>query len=256
MLLPTVCLYLTLAACGVLIGLMVVKYDLYQRERWYMILLAVALGALGMFLAGQAQHVYIRSAEARLHIISNTELAILAGTTEELAKFLVVCGLGLFARRHLDEPVDGIIYGAFAGLGAALEESTYFLGWTAVPMFLPPQEPIRLAGHLIMGGIGGYGVGLLRTRIGGMGYAAGSTLLAFVAAIVLHTLWDVVAFDAAEHFERARALKLWHSVSPVALMLAGMIVFKLLIHRGLRHTREHMQVCDLRTRECPAGSGE
>ena len=36
-------LYVTLAVCTVLAGLLVYRYDLYEREPWYMALIAVAL---------------------------------------------------------------------------------------------------------------------------------------------------------------------------------------------------------------------
>lgn len=48
-------LYAMLALCALLIGLLVYRYDLHDREPWQMLLLAVVMGAGGMFLAGASR---------------------------------------------------------------------------------------------------------------------------------------------------------------------------------------------------------
>ncbi|MGD9688545.1 MAG: PrsW family glutamic-type intramembrane protease [Phycisphaerales bacterium] len=239
MTLSTICLYLTLAACGVLCGVLIIKYDLYRREPWHLVLAAVALGALGMFGAGELQIVLIRAINASGSQVSNTTLALLAGVTEEAAKFLVV--LVIATRRSFDEPLDGIIFGSLAGLGAALDESVYYLNYGAPPEYLPPQEPIRLAGHLIMGGIAGFGLGPLRLKVAhGAAWAAG----AFLAAVALHVAWDLVAFSASDHHHRTGKLTPWHTVLPMALITLGMLTYRHLITVGARMTRVHLKLDD------------
>lgn len=248
MILSTLALYLTLGACAVLIGVMVVQYDLYDREPLHLVLLAVVLGAGMMWAAGQAQVKLIHEFANAGREVGNVTLALMAASTEELAKLSVVAMIALLSRRHFNEPLDGIIYGAFAGLGAALDESIWVLGKSAQLEYLPLQEPIRLSGHLIMGGIGGFGMGLLTIRSKWAPLAIAASLL---GAIALHTGWDVVAFNAMDFYRLWGRTLWWHTAAPVAMMLAGIIAFKLMVREGARLTRELMQVCDLRTHECP-----
>jgi RsiW-degrading membrane proteinase PrsW (M82 family) len=224
-------LYATLAACTALVGWLVVRYDLYEREPVGLLGVATGLGAAAMFGVGQLQVAAIRAVHEAGRLIDNLELAVLAGATEEIAKLTVVAAIAIGFRRWFNEPIDGLIYGSFAGLGAAIEESIAVLS-DAMPLaILPAQEPIRLAGHLVMGGIGGFGVGLLvvRTSRAWLGLA-----VCLFAAIVLHTLWDVVAFDAADTFRATRRVRPWHTGSAIVLMLGGMVAYRNLVALGTR----------------------
>jgi RsiW-degrading membrane proteinase PrsW (M82 family) len=226
-------LYATLALCAVFLGWLVVRYDLHQREPLGLMALALALGALGMHLAGCAQLWVIAWMHGRGQIVSNGELAAMAGASEELAKFGVVVVIALGARRRFNEPIDGLVYGAFAGLGAAIEESVAVLTMDGTTGFLPAAEPVRLAGHLIMGGIGGFGVGfiVLRSRLVPVWIT-----LSLLGAMLLHTLWDVVAFAAFDAHRASGAMKPAHSAAAIALMLGGMAVFRALVGVGVRAT--------------------
>ncbi|MCX5690006.1 MAG: PrsW family glutamic-type intramembrane protease, partial [Planctomycetota bacterium] len=198
--------------------------------------------------AGEIQVLVIRSVTSSGHLITNNMLAWLAGSTEEFGKLLVPLTLAVMVRKHMEEPIDGILYGAFAGLGAALAESVLVLGWSSHTPFLPAQEPIRLAGHLVMGGIGSFGVGLLIARSARAWFAI---VASFAAAMILHALWDVVAFDAADHYEAHSTLETWHTASPIAIMVVGLILFRWMVEVASRQTRVHLQVCDVATRRCP-----
>ena len=248
MVLSLVFLYFTLGLCGVLLGVVVWKYDLYRREPWWLLLLAAALGAASIYAAGLVQVWMIGLVNARGEVVSDTVFAMMAGGTEEIGKLLAVLVIWAVSRKHFDEPIDGLIYGSLAGLGAALEESIAVLTDGPVLRVLPPQEPVRLAGHLIMGGIGGYGMGLLvvRHRFGTL-----ALLGSLLAAIVLHTLWDVVAFAAADHYRTYAKLRVWQSALPVLLMFIGMMVYRRMVTQGSRLTRAHLNVCDVATRRCP-----
>jgi RsiW-degrading membrane proteinase PrsW (M82 family) len=137
-------------------------------------------------------------------------------------------------RRHFNDPLDGLIYGSFAGLGAAIEESITVLGFADGPILLPGQEPVRLAGHLIMGGIGGFGLGMRPLADRRWHLWALATL---AAAALLHTLWDVVAFHAHDHADLHARASPWHTAAGVLLMLAGMVVFRWLVRRGAALSR-------------------
>lgn len=248
MILPTIALYLTLLVCAVGVGVMVYKYDLYRREPLGMILLAVALGAGAMWVATHAQLGAIQLIWNSGRTVSDPVLALFAGVTEELAKLSVVAFIALAMRRVFDEPLDGIIYGSFTGLGVALIESVWFISGVQGLSVIPAQEPVRLAGHLIMGGIGGFGMGLLTVR---SRLALLWILASFLGAVLLHTLWDVVAFGAANQYQRAAQVRTGHTAAGVALMLSGMIAYRWLISVGARMTRAKLGVCDLATKRCP-----
>ncbi|MBL8999946.1 MAG: PrsW family intramembrane metalloprotease [Phycisphaerae bacterium] len=242
MVVSIILLYSTLSLCGLILALVVWKYDLYRVEPWSLLLLAVALGAGFMYLAGRTQVGLLVAITSRGTLVSDTTFAFIAGSTEEIGKLLGVLVIFLCARKHFDEPIDGLIYGSMTGLGAALEESVAVLLHGPSHGFLPPQEPVRLAGHLVMGGIGGYGAGLWATRQprGGLSFA-----LWLAVAVTLHTIWDIVAFSAADHFHTYKRLR-WHdNVTPMALMLGGMAVYRRLVASGRRLTREHLRLCDV-----------
>lgn len=243
MLASTIILYLTLALCAVAIGAAALRYDAYVREPLRMILLTAAMGAAFMWLAGRLQVWTITHFAEQGRIMPNISLASLAGLTEELAKIGVVLILARLAVRYVNEPIDGMIYGSFAGLGAAIEESIWVLNLDHAT-HLSPQEPVRLAGHLVFGGIGGYGVGLLVTRAP---RALRFTILALLCAATIHTLWDVVAFDAAEKFNASQSLRWYHTAGGVGLMLMGMAIYRLLIADAAKRTRAWMKAGELRS---------
>lgn len=231
MVLGAIFLYATLGASAALIGWLVVRYDLYEREPIGLLGIATGLGAAAMFGVGQLQLAVIRACHGAGERLGNVELALLAGTSEELAKLAVVALAAVWFRRAFNEPIDGLIYGSFAGLGAAVEESIAVLS-DAMPLaVLPAQEPVRLAGHLVMGGIGGFGVGFaaVGARRAILGAAA-----CLVGAMALHTLWDIVAFGAADAYRAAGRTHPWHTAAAIALMLGGMVVYRSMVTMGGR----------------------
>lgn len=220
-------LYAMLALCALLIGLLVYRYDLHDREPWQMLLLAVVMGAGGMFLAGRVQVLVLRQVVSAGADVAdfNLALAASAAVTEELAKLAVVWIIALGWRRQFNDPMDGLIYGSFAGLGCAIEEAVYLYGWPHGEVFLPLQEPIRLLGHLVMGGIGGFAVGLWRVRFMAWPVAVPA---GWAAAVGIHFVWDVIALSAGE---RGQMLP-WHTAGAVATMFSGLFLYALLVRVG------------------------
>lgn len=226
-------LYGMLALCALLASYMVYRYDLHDREPWYMLLAAMVLGAITMYGAGALQIVFMSAGGSTVAANWNAWMAVAAGTTEEFAKLGVVLTIAALLPRTFNDPMDGIIYGSFAGLGAALEESTSLMGVTVrMWQFLPAQEPVRLLGHLVMGGIGGFAVGMNRPA------RRPRWLLAFVltfgCAVALHVFWDVVAFSAKD---KGRMLA-WHKTAAVSLMLGGLAIYWRLVAAAERMSRE------------------
>ena len=132
---------------------------------------------------------------------------------------------------EFDDPMDGIIYGSIVGLGMAAEESLHFLqGRSAAELFLFPQEVVRLLGHLVMGGIAGFGVGM--GRMGAPGWRR-ALVLSFSAAVALHFSWDWVALAAADRTTMSKGLALLAA----AILLAGIGIYGMLVISGSRLSR-------------------
>jgi RsiW-degrading membrane proteinase PrsW (M82 family) len=218
-------LYATLALCAAFTGVIVYRYDLYDREPWWLLSLCAALAAGAMTTAGRLEVLVFRVWPPQ----SEAETALLAAVIEELGKLAVVATVALLDRRHFNDPLDGLVYGSVAGLGAAVEESVAFLrGAAHSPSLLPGSEVVRIAGHLVMGGIGAFGLGALRReRPRAWGWLMGG----FGAAVALHFLWDWVSLRPVPGQPVQRVLL------AAALMLAGLVVWRKLVTIGLSWSR-------------------
>src|SRR5690606_25711844 len=151
-------------------------------------------------------------------IYAPATLALVAATHEELARFVVVVMLAFVFKRQVNDPMDGLIYGSMAGLGMAVNESLFYLD--LIPpksSVMPPSELIRLTGHLVMGGIGGFGVGVAVMRERRALWVAPGCLL---VATGLHFVWDWIAFTSL--IEGRTGL---HIFGAVAVMLYGLLFY-------------------------------
>ncbi|MFZ4573392.1 MAG: PrsW family glutamic-type intramembrane protease [Phycisphaerales bacterium] len=223
-------LYATLALCALGIAAAMRRYDVFPREPWYSILGAVLVGALLMWIAGRCQvwavmRIFDRTGEYP----SNAVFAALAAGTEELGKLLAVGFVAVCFRKVFEETSDGVVYGGFAGLGAAILESVYNVGVPMEFQVLPLEEPVRLAGHLIMGAVTGSGMGMFAVR-------KRKCLLTIPAGLflgfLLHFLWDVVAFETADYV-RDHGQPLWsQNVASMGVMVCGMVLFRVAAWRA------------------------
>lgn len=218
-------LYVVLGLCTLLAALLVYRYDLYEREPWYMIVLAIVLGALGMRLVGAIELVSL------VLVDSHVAAAALAALHEEAARLLMVIAIALVFRSQFNDPMDGIVYGSLIGLGMAIEESFYFLGLLGTPSPLVlPVEIVRLLGHLVMAGILGFGVGLARTDVFGW---RGKLLRCALVAFALHFLWDWVALDSS-----AEGISGLQTLASIALMSFGFLFYGSLVVFGSRLSKK------------------
>ncbi|HSF14045.1 MAG TPA: PrsW family glutamic-type intramembrane protease [Vicinamibacteria bacterium] len=218
-------LYVALLACGFLAALLVYRYDLYNREPSYMLLLTAGLGALAMKVGGSVELLAL----TRLGIDDRVGLAAVAALVEECVRFVLV-GLIAFSSRHFDDPMDGLVYGSVAGLGMGLEESFYLLDLAREPNILSlPVELVRLLGHVVLGGIACFGLGLWRVR--SEGYRS-TAIRTFLVAVGLHLLWDWVALGAEDAM-----LAPWLAAAAVAIMLAGLLYYGRLVVEGSERSR-------------------
>lgn len=115
---------------------------------------------------------------------------LVIGPVEELAKlipFLVV----VLRFKEFDEPIDGIIYASFIGLGFAAAENLYYL------QFLTPLEAIARGFaspvvHIVFASIWGYRIGLARVA-GKAGF--GVIGASFAIAAASHGLYDFIVLQ-------------------------------------------------------------
>jgi RsiW-degrading membrane proteinase PrsW (M82 family) len=190
--------------------------------------LAVILGAAGMALAGRLEAVAFR----RFEMDGLVSLAFTGASFEESMKLVVVVLFAVTARRTFNDPMDGLVYGSMAGLGAALDEGAAVLRLLPPGSYLlPPPEMVRLCGHLVMGGIGGFGVGCvyLRGRRG-----SHVLVLSFLAAVLLHFGWDFLALRV----DRGFALEARDRLLGAALMLVGLLLYGRLVAVGERWSHD------------------
>lgn len=220
-------IYIIVLLAASVLAMLIYKYDMYDREPWYMYLLAIFLGGLSAWLVGDAEDWAIIRYDA---IDSVAVQALIASTFEELSKLAVVVAILLLFGKYFNDPMDGIVYGALAGLGFALEESRFYLhlALRAIP---PPsqadlfgQECTRLILHFLTGGLGGFGVGLIASRI-----RQGKVILTgwLAAALTIHFFWDYACGlpqgDNGAVFRRSSA---------VGLMLFALLLFGVAVKVG------------------------
>ncbi|MFN3165873.1 MAG: PrsW family intramembrane metalloprotease [Phycisphaeraceae bacterium] len=158
--------YLVLTLGGLLFGAMVYRYDMHEREPWWMLVGAAVAGGLTMALAFKLEGWALRlAANSGMEYGYRFLHALLAGTLEEAAKLAVPLLVMLLIRKHFNDPMDGLIYGSLAGLGAALyeagwyqfhDEPTQTAGW----FYRAGTDAMRMFMHTIWGGIIGFPLGL------------------------------------------------------------------------------------------------
>ena len=117
--------------------------------------------------------------------------AVTAGG-EELVKFAAFA-CGVVWHRHLDEPMDGILYGAAAGLGFASVENVVYVAITAEPALAVVRGFTATLAHVACSGTIGFFVGLAflpgRRHRRRLLIAAG-----FGIAVMLHGIYDFFLF--------------------------------------------------------------
>jgi RsiW-degrading membrane proteinase PrsW (M82 family) len=219
-------LYFALSACAVCACLLLYRHDLYDREPPAVMLLVAVLGVFAMWTAGKVETVIFTMAE----VDSGYVMAAVAAVVEEALKLSVVAAVAICLSKHFNDPMDGLVYGAVSGLGMALEESVYYMRLFSPETVLPATELVRLLGHLVMGGIGGFAVSAAVFRLGHWVFAF---IASITAAVGLHFAWDWISLAApADEFRST------DSVLAAALMFGGLVIYATLVTKASRHSRD------------------
>ena len=213
---------------GVLIVLhLVVRYDMYEREPWWMLLLALAVGAGGMWSAFFLQ----RELMLQWPVLMQVTLyhAAMAGLFEEFSKLLVVVAVVVLMPKQFNDPMDGLIYGAMAGLGAGAFEAAWFMRG-AVPPVAPliGTAAVRLFMHTVWGGMVGFGLGLIVIRGPWVRVLVGS----YVVTAALHAAWDYWV-----GFEREQTA--WHTLLAAGFLAISTLIFGVMVARAHAWSGRH-----------------
>jgi len=222
--------YGCLALCTIGLGLIVYRYDMYEREPWYMLLLALIAGMFSCLLIGYFEDYLFGILMLGEHQLG--QQALLVAVSEELIKLLVVIGIAVVFRSQFNDPIDGLIYGAFVGLGFGLEESLFYLGLDSANLRLDRfgEVPVRLLLHLLFGGLGGFAIGLGRTGVRWplvFGLCLGT-------AITIHALWDYwLGLRINDPLP-----DVWQQLIAISLMGTLTLAFGILVVLGVRWSRQ------------------
>ena len=192
---------------------LVSRHDNHEREPWLLIALALGLGALStlgvLWLRPWLEEVF----DPLTPIVDAFVVTALAEEAWKLAALVP-----LLCMNELDEPLDGIVYGAAAGLGfAGLENIFYAQQAGSVDLLLQRAFTSTLAHAACTGCLGFcWAQGKLR-RLGRgtIPWLVGGLLI----AVVLHGCYDLF-LDGG----RGRALVSLLIVLPVALLLLALKV--------------------------------
>lgn len=131
------------------------------------------------------------------------DAAVGAPVIEEFAKGLFLVAIVVFRRSEVDGVLDGIIYGALVGIGFAfVEDIVYYLqslqaGQLGVTFFL--RGIMGPFAHPLFTAATGIGIGLaVSSRHPGVRVMA--PILGFLAAILMHAIWNGSAFWGSNGF--------------------------------------------------------
>lgn len=222
--------YLVLALGGLLFGAMVYRYDMHEREPWWMLIAAACAGALMMWGAFELELFIQDLADASDQSLLK---AAMAGTFEELAKLAVPMAVLLLIRKHFNDPMDGLVYGSLAGLGAALFEGAWWQwfapaaeGATTLNTYGP--NAMRLLMHTLWGGIVGSALGLIVMK-----KPWRTTLAQRVGLIMLiHFSWDYfIGFVPPEDQGN------WHRLVAALLLGTSVVWYGLLVVQANKWSR-------------------
>jgi RsiW-degrading membrane proteinase PrsW (M82 family) len=194
-------LFSIVAASVPLIALLAVLVwmDRYEREPIWLVAITFLWGAVGaIFFALFASVLFLLPAEAFLDpaSIEAVGAVLVAPLVEEPAKGLVL--LFLVASKHFDNPTDGIVYGAAAGLGFGMTENFFYFAEPAASgevgswiglvfirtLFSAPM-------HACATGLLGMALGFAKFR--GWRQRVVVVPLGLAAAVGLHMMWNGLA---------------------------------------------------------------
>jgi RsiW-degrading membrane proteinase PrsW (M82 family) len=171
--------------------------DRYEKEPWWLLATAFMWGAVPAVVLSAVAELILDIPISVLGQGLAYEVAgssLIAPVVEECAKGLVVFGILLLTRREMDSVLDGIVYGAMAGLGFALTENFFYFmgslqegGWSTWVMVVFIRAVVFGLNHAFFTGITGAAVGYARLSTNDLGrYVV--PLLGLIGAVIFHSV--------------------------------------------------------------------
>jgi RsiW-degrading membrane proteinase PrsW (M82 family) len=156
------------------------RKDRYEPEPLHLVLWVFILGALST----------IPTAILELPFGSGPlTIVVIAPVVEECLKFSVVFFI-MFRHSEFDEPMDGIVYAAAAGLGfASIENILYVLGGGASVGIM--RAITSVPSHVIFSCIWGFALGTAKFRPASQ--RTGIIIMGLAGAILLHAIYNFSA---------------------------------------------------------------
>jgi RsiW-degrading membrane proteinase PrsW (M82 family) len=187
--------------------LLIVRHDDHEREPWYLIALAAVLGA-----AATAGVLWLRPMlEDWLEPSRVVDAFVVTAASEEGWKLLAL--LPLACLPELDEPLDGVVYGAAVGLGFATAENLLCPAYHADASLLLQRASTSTLLHAAATGC--LGLCVAEGKLRRFGLPTGAWLAFGVAvAVGAHGLYDLFLTG-----DRAQALLALLLVLPAAVTL-------------------------------------
>jgi RsiW-degrading membrane proteinase PrsW (M82 family) len=173
---------------GVLWLWFVWEKDTHEPEPRHLVLGVFALGCAAA-LAGLLVRPWLEplamSVPAQCDLL--VDAFIVTAASEEILKGLAIGSL-VWWHRELDEPLDGIVYGAAAGLGFASLENAIYLAAIADPTIVLVRAFTAMLLHAACSSALGFCLILARDRIGGRRWCW--TFAGLATPILLHGTYD------------------------------------------------------------------
>lgn len=174
--------------------------DHHEKEPWWLLALVFLWGAVPAIAISLVIELILDIPISVLGQGLAYEVAgssVVAPAIEEVAKGLAVFGVLLFVRRELDNVLDGIVYGAMAGLGFALTENLFYFigslaegGWGSWAFVVFIRAIIFGLNHAYFTGIAGAAVGYARLSKNSI-VQISVPLLGLGLAIIFHSIHNL-----------------------------------------------------------------
>ncbi|WP_022879807.1 PrsW family intramembrane metalloprotease [Microbacterium sp. B19] len=169
--------------------------DRWEPEPRRLLVFAVAWGAIAAVAIALGVDALLSFLTGGLGDVFRS--VVQAPIVEEIAKGLGLLLLYAGARRHLDGPVDGIVYGALIGAGFAFTENIQYFavsfiegGTVQVVSVFFLRAVLSPFAHVMFTSLTGFAFGLAARRALRTGPAMRYALPGLVGAMLLHGLWN------------------------------------------------------------------
>jgi protease PrsW len=178
----------------------VLRLDRYEIEPVRTLAACFAWGAVGAILVSLVGGVLFQIGVAALlddATAAVVSVALGAPLVEETAKGIAVLAVLVFARDEIDSTLDGLVYGAFVGVGFAMTENILYFGQSYLEGGIGDLGELFIA-RAVLGGFGhpaytavtGAAIGWARSRYGQGVARVAIPFLGWVAAVALHAAWN------------------------------------------------------------------